>query len=423
MTFGTSSSGISFSGLASGIDSHSVVQQLMALERRPVERLQRQQAVLRERQSVYGQLRSHLVALNGASSRLTQSSTYETVRSSVSREDVLAVAVGSGARAGRYSIRVEGLAQTHRVSSGPQATAREPLGLSGTLSINGKLIEVSADQSLTAVASAINAASAGVTASLIDGGRGRAFLTLTASRSGSEGKVHLGGTSALVEGLGLASGPARVRQTDAQGNALSLRFAQADEPLSGQMGRPMSGTISVGGKSVSLNLEEDSLQSIAAKLVAAGAQAQVGTHSADGRTTHHLALQGPFHDPDGILEALGVLQRPLSNELIQARDAEFKVDGVSLTSPSNEVSGVIPGVTLTLRKAGEEAHLDLSRDTQSVKSAFTDFMHAFNRLRTFIREASSFDSETFQSGPLFGDQVASQLDHSLSRVLFNSVGG
>jgi flagellar hook-associated protein 2 len=60
MAVGSSLSGISFSGLSSGIDTAGIISRLMQLEQIPISRLQTRQAEVKQQQAVYGQFRSQL---------------------------------------------------------------------------------------------------------------------------------------------------------------------------------------------------------------------------------------------------------------------------------------------------------------------------------------------------------------------------
>ncbi|RYG31094.1 hypothetical protein EON81_23640, partial [bacterium] len=133
-----------------------------------------------------------------------------------------------------------------------------------------------------------------------------------------------------------------------------------------------------------------------------------------------------FTDTDGALHALGVLQKSVGNELLAGQDAAYTLDGVSLSSATNEIKGAIPGATITLLKGDattpKETTISLSRDTAAVKTKVNDFVQAANGALRYIKEASQFDKDSYDSGPLFGDPAARQFESSLTTSLFRSVG-
>ncbi len=73
-------------------------------------------------------------------------------------------------------------------------------------------------------------------------------------------------------------------------------------------------------------------------------------------------------------------------ELNSAQDAIVHIDGLTATSASNEISGVIEGVTLNVLDAqnsddftnGDTINLTVGNDTQSTKSAIENFVEVYN---------------------------------------------
>ena len=78
MSISNNLSGISFAGLGSGIDTASIVSQLMRIENIPVTRMQANQAKLEARLSIYEQLNSKVTALRTAASSLNSASAFST---------------------------------------------------------------------------------------------------------------------------------------------------------------------------------------------------------------------------------------------------------------------------------------------------------------------------------------------------------
>ncbi|MGE0316139.1 MAG: flagellar filament capping protein FliD [Vicinamibacterales bacterium] len=70
-----------------------------------------------------------------------------------------------------------------------------------------------------------------------------------------------------------------------------------------------------------------------------------------------------------------------------AQDAAFTVNGVAVTSGTNEIDGAIPGVTMTLNEAdpGATVVVDVSRDVDAAAALVDGFMSAYNDLRAFMR--------------------------------------
>jgi flagellar hook-associated protein 2 len=435
MSFSGPSSGITFSGLVSGIDTDSIVTRILNLQRVPIQRLQIQQAGLRQQLGAMDQYKSLLDRLRTAATALNTASTFDAVSASSSASDVATVSAGTGAQPGTYRLSVTKLAQAHKLGTAAQADATSALNLTGSFIVNGKAISVTATDTLTSIASKVNAAGAGVTASVINGGANNVFLTLTATDSGLGNRIQLsdlnGGT--VLQTLGVLSGAAAIANSVPNG-AQSGTFADTTTTVGTLLGATVAaGSIQINGVSVAVDFATDSLSAIAANINAAGtgATASIVSETKNGATVYRLKIVGAatptFTDANGMLENLGVLQRPAGNEMLAAQDAAYALDGVNLTSSTNSITGVIAGTTLTLLKANpttpETTTITLARDTSSIRGKMDEFVTAYNAVRDFLAQAASFDSETLASGPLFGDSTISLVQDRLFGGLLQSPAG
>lgn len=425
-------SGITFGGLSSGLDTDSIISRLVELESIPITRIQTQQAALTQKRGLYTQLGSKLQALSAAGIALNGANSFNIVQSSSSKSEVATVSATEGTFPGTYSLQVSKLAQSNKISSSAQANASDPLGLSGKMTVNGKGVTIEATDSLRSIASKINA-TGGITASIIDGGAGAAYLTLTSSQSGSASKIQLGDLDGNVaQALGLANGTLDYRET-ITGGSTSVGLSSKTTALGSQLGLSGLGTqtFSLNGQAISVDLESTSLQDLAATIntSGSGATASVRSVTENGNTVFKLDLTGvtTYDDSEGVLQGLGILQRGFGNQLVAAQNAEYKIDGVSLTSATNTISNVIPGATITLLKGNETtpetSTLTFSKDDAAVKAKIKDFVNAYNSVVDFVRSTTSFDKETFVSGPLFGDSLVQQVEAALGNTFFSSLSG
>ena len=108
------------------------------------------------------------------------------------------VSIGTATSPGTYSLEVTQLAQSHKLGSASQSSATNALNMTGTFTVNGKVVSVVANDSLTTLASKINSAGAEVTASILNGGTGSVYLTLTANKSGASNAITVADTSGTV---------------------------------------------------------------------------------------------------------------------------------------------------------------------------------------------------------------------------------
>lgn len=190
---------ITASGLVSNIDTASIVDQLVALESRPITLLKSRQTAFRSQVSILGDIISRLSALETAAKELGTSGVL--AAKVASTNDAFTATPGTGALAGRYAVRVDQLAQASKWMSAafdsPTAGVR-----GGTLQLTVKgttypaplpdgpgPITITDGMSLSDVAYAIRQSGAPVSATVLNGwdpvaGRAVSYLSVTARDTG-----------------------------------------------------------------------------------------------------------------------------------------------------------------------------------------------------------------------------------------------
>lgn len=124
-------SGISTStGLISGIDTSSLINQLLQVEARPRLTYQRRIAQLQQQQAAYLDLNSRLGTLRSTASSFSTQRIFSSARATSSDEDTLGVTARTGATPGSYTFLVDRLVTTQQeLSRGVQDRTSTPLGL------------------------------------------------------------------------------------------------------------------------------------------------------------------------------------------------------------------------------------------------------------------------------------------------------
>jgi flagellar hook-associated protein 2 len=200
----TSISGVgnlSSAGLGSGLDVDSIVKSLMAIEQRPLDALTKQQKDVDAQISTYGKLQSYFSALRDKSSGLTSATLWNGTTATAS-DTAIKVTAGAGAAAGNYQVNVATLAkaQTLTASAAASSTFNQ-----GTITIelgawtgsptdtftpktgsSAVAITIGAGEtSIESVRDKINAADAGVVASIVNDSSG-ARLSIRSKDTGAE---------------------------------------------------------------------------------------------------------------------------------------------------------------------------------------------------------------------------------------------
>jgi len=176
---------ISSQGIGSGLDVKSIVSQLVALEKKPLDTLKVQAATVQTKISAFGQVKSLVSALSDAASKLSSVTGWNAVTTASSDTTFVSVSAIGGAQSTTFNVEVQALAKAKATAS-----AALPTGAAvgeGTLSLTvgsgtAVPITVSATDTVADIASSINGAGAGVTATVLTDASGdRLLLRSTAT--------------------------------------------------------------------------------------------------------------------------------------------------------------------------------------------------------------------------------------------------
>ena len=111
----------------------------------------------------------------------------------------------------------------------------------------------------------------------------------------------------------------------------------------------------------------------------------------------------------GIDPRVGSAQMQVTAE---ARDAIFRVNGLELTSSSNSIDDVIPGLTISLRSVTEgesSVKVVVEPDHGGLSTKLEEFAKVYNGLIDNITASSMVGAEGRNSGPLVGDATLRSL--------------
>lgn len=193
---------ISSTGVGSGLDVQSIVSQLVAIEKQPLKQLQTKAATFQTQLSTYGKIKSQASALGDAAALLAGASGWNAQKASSSNSAAVSVTASSSAAASSMGVEVSQLARAQSSASVGFA-AGAAVGLTGSLSIElgqwsddvvpsfaaGTSVSVAIDpaDTMSAIASKINAAGGGVTATVLRDGVNERLVIRSATTGAAAG--------------------------------------------------------------------------------------------------------------------------------------------------------------------------------------------------------------------------------------------
>lgn len=135
----------------------------------------------------------------------------------------------------------------------------------------------------------------------------------------------------------------------------------------------------------------------------------------DGNHTDGAGLSRLAFDPPG--GATSMLHAQAGS------NAAATINGVPVTTTTNDLANVVEGMTLRLRKnTATPVDVSVASDTEAVRKAVQTFADAYNALARYIGEQTKYDATTKVGGPLQGDSTVTSLLGRLRGVLNNPSG-
>ena len=440
--------GIQLSGLASGLDWRSLVDQLMVAERVPQDRLRSEKALGAQKTSALENLSSQLTTLRDSIKSLSGDSgnVFAERSAKLANANSTWSAVASpDAESGSYQIQVMQLAtKAQRVGSNDAGSALStssdvsgvtigtmPIGTAikaGDFTVNGQKITVATTDSLADVFHQIQTKT-GVTASY-DPATDKVRLS-----SGSE--IVLGSandTSNFLSALKLYNnGTGEVLSPQALG-VVSIGAAISNSnlktPITGVDGAG-KGSFSINGVNIDFNVNDDSIQKVLARINASDAGVTASFDRANDRFTLTNKSEGDVgisisEGAGGLLEAMGLNS---SAALARGKNAEFSVNGgATVISTSNTLDATAHGIVgLTVSATSQTTEtVSVGADTTGARKKIEDFITKYNAVQTYIeqqtRSTTGSDGKVTRS-TLAGNIEVTDLASQLRRSVFDAVPG
>jgi flagellar hook-associated protein 2 len=436
---------LGLSGLASGLDWRSLVDQLMDVERAPQRQLRNEQGAMQERNNAWGSIKTELLSLQSRVTTLKDATLYDSRTAQTSESTIASATASAGAANGSYIFNITQLATaSKRVGATDVGKALSPTSdvssitlsssgfstaiTAGTFTVNGKQVTIATTDTLQGVFDKIAAATSNA---------------VTAAYNPTDDKIVLTGTQEVVLGsstdtsnfLQVAklynNGTASVSSSQKLGGTL-INGAIADSNLTTAIsdGGSGAGEFKINGVSISFNTNTDSIANIITRINNSTAGVTASYDSVNDRFVLtdkntgdvDIALQ----DVTGnFLAATGLA----SSTLQRGKNLLYTINnGDQLVSRSNTItqeSSGVAGLSVNAVKEGS-ATIAVSTDTAKIKNAVNGFIDAYNRAQSLIetQTASSTDAKgAVTAGTLSVDSDANDIASRLRSSVFSQITG
>lgn len=407
----TSSSSIDLSSLltaatnstSTGIDVNSAVAAAVYAAQAPERQWQTEQATAKSQitaltsiQTALSSVTTDLDSLNNLTGPLTARTTTSSIPS------VVTATAADGASIGSHTITISNLAQSASwyspsVSSSSATLGSMSLQIVGANGTTSTYTTGSGTNTLSALASAINSGSSGVTASIISDSSG-SRLALVGSASGAKNDFSI--SYGPVSGTSWSSSSVASASTALAAGSFQIGDGTTTSTINvtaGQTLNDVANQVNSSGLNVTASVVTDSS----------------GAHLALSATGSSMSVSG---DPAFSMTRAGT-----------GSDASLTVDGVPVTSASNTVTGAISGVTLNLlgtttytntdgSTATAQATIGVAADASQMSSAVSQFVTDYNAALSLVSSQFTYSATNSAQGVLSGNSDIRNLQSTLLNI-------
>ena len=443
----TSSSKLRISGLATGLDTDSLIKQLMTVERAPYDKLEQKKQLVEWKISAYRDITGLVKGLKDEyfdvakmSSNLLSQAAYKTMNVSSSSTAFSAVA-NADATAGTYKIKVDAIASAGSVTSSgaisKDISASQPFNYEG---VKGKKFMLSIDgvtQQITIPADMSPVDTETETDALLRN------LNSAIAKAFGEGKVtvSVGDSNILKFSSDISTGVTNVSiftpNDENQSAVAELGFTtessksnriSTSTTLSDLRGKLSKSFIFNHDDKVRFSInnvefvfgEEDTLQDVFDKVNANEAanvrmtydtlsdSVKVESKRLGAGTSVNLSDEG-----GDFLKALNLLDETNGANFTQGKDAVISVNGQKITRSDNSI--LINGITIKLKDVSTtEESITITRDTDALFKNIKDFVNKYNEMlgKVNTKLAEKYD-RSYQ--PLTSEQRSAMTDDQIEK--------
>ena len=425
-TTSSSTSALSLSGLASGIDWTSIVNEMLTMEAAPETQMNTEETNYQQKNTAYQTIGTHLTTLGKDLTTLSAPSFFQSRTTALSNSSVASATAASGASLGTYTFNVTQLA-TDAIQTGSAASAKlngtdnvDNLVLSsagfanpvtaGTFTVNGQTITVATSDTLQSVFNQINTATNGA----VTGSYSASTDEITLS---SNSAITLGSdtdTSNFLQSAELYNNGTRAVTSAAALGGVNLSNTLANANLSSTIsdGGAGAGSFLINGVSISFNASNDTVTDVLQRI----------NNSAAGVTATYDSLNNRFELTDTTPGNVGISLQDVTGNFLSATglssgtlqagtNLKYSINGGgTLTSQSNTVDGGSSGLTgLSITALGVgSTTISVNTDTSTISSAISSFVTDYNAVQNYI--SSQITSTTSSTGTVTPGLLTGDMD-------------
>ena len=446
----SSTPNLAVSGLASGMNWQTIVQELATAERSPEIQWQHQQTNLSTQKAAYTTIGTDLAALQADLKALQDPTLYQSSMAQSSNTAIATAATAANATTGSFSFNIQNLATAASVTGTPNISQTLApggnLGVSiatagfstpvntGTFTVDGAQVTIGSTDTLQTVFNNIATATGN---------------KVSASYNSTTDEITLASSDGSAVALGSAADTSNFLQvaqlysnnTNSVTSASALGRVNTTTTMTGSGmatavtdGGSGHGAFTINGVSINYNATADSVQNVLGRI----------NSSTAGVTASYDSVNNRFLLTNNSTGNVGISMQDVTGNFLAATgltggtttagtNLKYTLNGSSqvLQSQSNTItpaSSGINGLSVTALAASPTTPVTItvSNDTSKVSTAINQFVTDYNAVQNYISSqqiVSTSSSGAVTPGPLTGDQTANNLSDTLRASSFFAGAG
>lgn len=438
--------GIELTGLASGMDTKSLVKQLMEIEREPIYLKQNQIQKAQMEKKQWQEITKQVKTFRTTAIDINTNNPFRKKIADVSDEKIATVELGPSARKGTFVLEDVKLAKSGSATSDGKIKfdggadyniTSGKLGIRGVntkfidmfvspignmefdkigFKVNGQEINIRSTDTLGTFINKINSSGAGVKASF-DAEEKRFRIEST------NGKPLMmdADNKTFLRGLEISKFAGEKVE-----NLVEPDYKKKISSIDGLNGVER-GYITINDFTVDVNPEIDSLQDVVDKLNKSGSPVKAYFDGVSGKMSIVTTTAGDDlvfqDDTSNLMKSLGFVKeeghgRRQKATVYEGQKASFTMDGIKYERDSNEIT--LEGIKINLKSNtadGEKVTVKVDNDVDGMVEKIKKFVDDYNATIALI------NSKTTKDAPLQGNTTANILANNLRTYMASSVNG
>ena len=178
--------------------------------------------------------------------------------------------------------------------------------------------------------------------------------------------------------------------------------------------------LDIDGNSYAITIEDtDTLETLSAKISeATEGKITASILNVGGTDPYTMVLKSSETGANNNITATGDMA--FSQVGTGASDASLKIDGITVSSASNEMTDLVKGTTINLTQVGTSS-INISQDSEKITEKMDEFVTKYNELLDTVKTLTNYNADTKVAGVFQGSSEIKNMLGSLKDIFSTTI--